>query len=404
MYRIVISARPTRVLHVLEASLGGTRRYVEDLATASDDASYVNAIAYGTARADAAFHRLLGEMRGAGWKTYEIDMRRRVDLRHDFGCVGRLREVIAAFRPDIIHGHSSKGGAIARLAVAGQRDRPSIVYSPNAISVELGLQYRVAEHLMSLLTDVFAVISPSERTELINLRIGSPESVHVISPTVRGDYFLPRERASARAELGLGDAHLVIGIGRLAPQKDPLAFVAIIAALRALVPGVQGIWVGDGELRGEMETEIARAGLTGAIGITGWLTDVRPYIAACDVFVSCAAYESFGYVTAEALAMERPVVASCIGGTVDIVTTDVDRSLFAPNDISGAARLVAAFLNDRELAAAVARRGRRRVLDTFSADTTRAHLAEAYDAAMDRTVTGSSRNVVLQRPLDRIRQ
>jgi glycosyltransferase involved in cell wall biosynthesis len=381
---------PKRVLHVLEATLGGTRRYVEDLATASNDGSYVNAIAYGTARADAAFHTLLETMHAHDWQSFDIDIRRRVDVRDDFACVAQLREIIASFRPDIIHGHSSKGGAIARLAVAGRRQRPAIVYSPNAVAVDLGVQYRIAEHVLAPFTDVFAAISASERDELIGLHLGSPESVRVVSPTVDRKHFAPRDRASARAALGIGDGPLVIGIGRLAPQKDPLGFVSIIAAARVRHPNIRGIWVGDGELRVEMEAAIAEAGLLDAIRITGWLTDVRPYIAACDVFVSCAAYESFGYVTAEALAMERPVVASRIKGTIDIVTTDVERAFFTPRDFTAAARLISDFVREPGLARDVAIRGRQSVLSAFSPETTRAELAETYQAALDRDARGTA--------------
>jgi glycosyltransferase involved in cell wall biosynthesis len=386
---------PTRVLHVLEATLGGTRRYVEDLAGASNDASYVNAIAYGTARADAAFYTLLDEMHASGWQSFDIDLRRRVDVGHDFRSVMKLREVIATFRPDIIHGHSSKGGAIARLAVIGNRRRPSIVYSPNAVAVDLGLQYSIAEHLLAPFTDVFAAISASERRELMDLRLGSATSVQVVSPTIRSEYFAPRDRASARVELGLGNEPLVIGIGRLAPQKDPLGFVETIVATREFVPDLQAIWIGDGELRGAMEAAIASAGLQDAVRITGWLTDVRPYIAACDVFLSSAAYESFGYVTAEALAMGRPVVASSINGTIDIVTTDIDRALFSPRDFSAAARAIAAFIREPAMAAAVAARGRQRILEAFSPETTRRHLAEAYANLSPRTAP-----VLVATPLD----
>jgi glycosyltransferase involved in cell wall biosynthesis len=380
------SRRPLRVLHVLEATLGGTRRYVEDLAAASKGDEFVNAIAYGSARADAAFYTLLDEMRTTGWETFDIDLRRRVDLPHDLRCVGKLRDVMAAFRPDIVHGHSSKGGAIARLAVAGQRNRPSIVYSPNAVAVGLGWHYRLAEHLLAPLTDVFAAISASEGRELMSLGLGSPRSVRVVSPTVRGDHFAPRDRSDARAALGMGAGPLVIGIGRLAPQKDPLGFVATIVAVRELVPGLEAVWVGDGELRPAMESAIAKAGLQGSIRITGWLTDVRPYIAACDVFVSSAAYESFGYVTAEALAMQRPVVASAITGTLDIVTTDVERALFPPRDVRAAAQAIAAFIADPATATAVATRGMRSVLGAFSPATTRAHLMAAYEQALRQDV------------------
>jgi glycosyltransferase involved in cell wall biosynthesis len=378
----VTPKRPLRVLHVLEATLGGTRRYLEDLAAASADGSYVNAIAYGTARADAAFMSLLADMNAAGWESYNIDMRRQVRLFEDLRCAAQLRKIISGFRPDIVHGHSSKGGAIARLAVAFMRRRPSIVYSPAAISVALGFQYRVTEHIFSALTDVFVAISPSERQEILGLHLGNSTSVRVVSPTVRADYFEPRDRETARAFLGVGSAPLVIGIGRLAPQKDPLGFVKTIIEARKRCPNLEAIWVGDGELREQMEAAIKAAGLDRIIQITGWIVDVRDYIAACDVFLSCATYESFGYVTAEALAMQRPVVASSVNGTIDIVKQDVEKGLFRLGDYIAAAQAIVDFIESPSLATDVAKRGREYVLSAFSPQTTRTDLAEAYNFAL----------------------
>ena len=156
----------------------------------------------------------------------------------------------------------------------------------------------------------------------------------------------------------------------------------LAAALRALVPGLRAVWVGDGEMRPAVEQRIADLGLGSSVSITGWLDDVRPHVAAANLFVSVARYESFGYVTAEALAMERPVVASAITGTVDIVKSDVAEQLFTPNDLAGAAVLAARLLGDPAFAAGVANRGRAFVNAAFSVDETRRALRTAYDAAL----------------------
>ncbi len=148
---------------------------------------------------------------------------------------------------------------------------------------------------------------------------------------------------------------------------------------------MRGIWVGDGELRTALEKRIATLHLEEHVSIAGWQDDVRPYIAACDLLVSTSVYESFGYVTAEAMAMDRPVVASAITGTVDVVGTDVDDQLYRSRDISSAARLAERLLRDAARASAVAKRGRMHVLSTFSTEAMRRGLAEAYSAAARRS-------------------
>ena len=374
---------PNRILQVLEASLGGTRRYLESVFDALGGGPQYG-MAYSLHRADASFMVLLDRMRAAGWKLFEVNMVRRIDPRSDVSCTLALRKVYDTYQPDIVHAHSSKAGAIARLATIGMRRRPGVVYTPNSIGVNISPIYAMLERLLALRLDVLAAVTPSEREELRRLNLVAPARIHVVVPTIRADVFAPSSRARARDELRLPDGPLVVAIGRLMPQKDPLAFVDFVAALRKRLGNVHAIWVGDGDLRPAMEERIAASKLQDTLTITGWLDDVRPHLAASDLVVSTAAYESFGYATAEALAMDRPVVASAITGTVDVVTSDIGDQLYTYRDVASAATLAARLLSDGQHAAGVAARGRARVVTAFSLERMRSGLAGAYAAAMDR--------------------
>jgi glycosyltransferase involved in cell wall biosynthesis len=371
-----------RIMHILEATLGGTRRYINDLFRVSDPHDQ-HLLVYGTARADGAFGITLEAMRSAGWQTEALDLRREINLIHDLSCARQLRRIVVRFRPDIIHAHSSKAGAVARIAVFGMSERPSIVYSPHAIAVRLGLTYHLIERVLGPQTQILAAISPSECAELRALYLVPKHKLRVIPPTVRADEFVPTDREIARARLGLPDGPLVVGVGRLTAQKDPLAFVRVIQAVSALRGGTRALWVGDGELRGDVERAIAAAGLAGAVTITGWQDDVRPYLAAADVFLSTSAYESFGYATAEALAMKRPAIGSDIGGTTDILMLDRERVLYKPGDDADAAAKVVALLDDAPLAREIAARGCAHVLKEFSPEVMQRSLRDVYRAALN---------------------
>lgn len=369
-----------RVLLVLEATLGGTRRYLEDIFDALGGGSHVG-LAYSLHRSDASFGSLLERIRSAGWQLFEIDMHREIEPRNDFACVLALRRVYAQFKPDVVHAHSSKAGALARLATFGVRRRPGIVYSPNAIAAELHPIYHVVERILATRLDVLAAVTGSERRQLEGMRLVPPERVRVIVPTIRADVFSPVDARAARAQLGLADVPLIVAVGRLTEQKDPLAFVEIVASVRRRIRGLRAMWIGDGELRDAMERRIAELDLIDVLSITGWLEDVRPYIAASDVVVSSASYESFGYSNAEALAMQRPVVASAITGTVDVVTSDTEALLYRYRDVEAAAERAVRLLQDAPYAEAVAQRAREKMLATFSIAETRRGLVEAYAAA-----------------------
>src|SRR5688500_6152728 len=104
-----------RVLHILEATLGGTRRYLEDIALATAAADVDMGLVFGTRRADANFNAALKTFYDCGWWCRPVDMRRAVSLS-DVAAVVSVRRVIRAFSPDLIHCHSAKAGAIGRLA------------------------------------------------------------------------------------------------------------------------------------------------------------------------------------------------------------------------------------------------------------------------------------------------
>lgn len=370
-----------RILHVLEATLGGTRRYLEDVAAALGPGAD-NGLIYSLHRADGGFLTLLDRLRAAGWQLFHVDMRRAIDPLRDARCARAVRAVYRSFAPDVVHAHSSKAGALARIATLGMRRRPALVYAPHAIAANLSRAYAAIEAVLARRLDIMTAVTESERDELCALNFFPPAQIRVAVPTVDARHFAPRDRATARRALGLGDQPRIVAIGRLTEQKDPLAFVHLASQLRDAFPDLRARWIGDGELRSAMEAQIARFGLGSCIEITGWLDDVRPQLAAADLFVSTSRYESFGYVTAEALAMERPVIATRVTGSVDVVQTNRDEQLFALGDRRDAVEKATRVLREPAFAAEIARRGRAFVNAAFSSDATRRGLLSAYDAAL----------------------
>jgi glycosyltransferase involved in cell wall biosynthesis len=302
-----------RVLHVLEATLGGTRRYIDDIAVTTADAPLAQGLVYGTSRSDSAFAGFLERVRAMDWFLAPIDvMRRPVNAIDDARAITQVRRTISDFRPHVLHVHSAKGAAIGRLAALLHGSRaPRVVYSPHALPSHLDSAYMAAERALAVLTRRFIAVSDSERQQIVAEGLTTEDRIDVVYPRIDATHFSPRDRDASRHELGLPpNVSIVVGIGRLAPQKDPLGFVTAIARLRVQCPSAVGVWVGDGELRPQVEAAVADLQLGDSLRIAGWKADIRPYIAAADVVLSTSRYESFGYVIPETFAMERPVVAS----------------------------------------------------------------------------------------------
>jgi glycosyltransferase involved in cell wall biosynthesis len=375
--------KPIRVLHVLEATLGGTLRYMENIAAATEHTQIVSGLAYGSARADSRLVPLLERTKAMGWLTYSIDMRREIGPRTDLPAFVKLRKTISIFQPDIVHCHSSKAGALGRAAASLQfRGAPVRLYSPAAIAAPLGAKYLTIEKMMARYTDGFIAVSDSERADIVGWALADQSRVDVVYPSIDPEYFRPLAQDQARLSLGLGPGPLVLGMGRFTAQKDPASFLQIIKRLHSKLPKVTAIWLGSGETERAFRELVREAGLEKVVSLVSWQHDVRTYIAAADVLLSTSIFESFGYMVAEALSMEVPVVATDITGTCDIMTGDLREWLYPAGDYERAVCLLNSLLANASKASAVGRLGRSEVKHRFTIERMRRALIESYTKAL----------------------
>ena len=327
------------VVEVLEASLGGTRRYLENIIEASAGSDQRITFIYSGRRADSAFAHTLALARESGWELHRIDMQRAVGW-HDLRDALALRRVLERLQPDIVHAHSSKAGALVRLAVLGMRKRPRVLYSPHALA-ESKIYLTIERVLARLVPTTFVAASESEQAQLRTFGFASPDDIHFAYPSVDIGYFRPRNRDRARARLGLPiDAPIVLGVARLVDQKNPLDFLRVVTRVRERHPKLCVMWVGEGDLEERFTAEIARLGIEDVVRRMPWSDDIRDAVAACDVFLSTARFESFGFVVAEAMSMERLAVASAVIGTNDVLDADWAGMTFPAGDVARAASLV----------------------------------------------------------------
>jgi glycosyltransferase involved in cell wall biosynthesis len=109
-------------------------------------------------------------------------------------------------------------------------------------------------------------------------------------------------RAWKRAELGIpNDALLIVAAARMVPQKRPLHWLDWAEKIRAAVPNVRFLWIGDGSLITKFDAAVAARGLTGTVKRVAWTNDVPPFLQAADVFMHTAEFEGLAFSVLEAL-------------------------------------------------------------------------------------------------------
>jgi glycosyltransferase involved in cell wall biosynthesis len=304
-----------KVLLLLEASGGGAGRHVADLALGLKARGVEVHLAYGTRRLSSPFAQGLPALREAGVELLPLPSLRRSPHPSDLGV---LRELLAYAKKEgpfsLLHGHSSKGGALAR--VLGVLLRIPVLYTPHGV-VTLSpflsplehLVYGGAEKLLARLTDLTIAVSPWEGEALA--RLGYPKSrIRVIPNGVDLRPPSPEERVGVRAQLGLQEGERAVGfVGRLDLQKDPLLALESFAHFLPKEPRSKLVVVGDGPLREKLLKRAEELGVGARLRLLG-AVESRSVMPALDVLLFTSVYEGFPYVALEALALGVPLVSA----------------------------------------------------------------------------------------------
>ena len=228
----------------------------------------------------------------------------------DVSAFLRLRSLILKIGPfDLIHGHSSKAGALARLAAPFGAAR---VYTPHAlVTLDRNRRFRRLFGLIESLlarTSSDAVITVSTEEAAKARRWRFPDKRLYIIPN-GVDLADAPDRQAVRAALNLPDDAVVAGfVGRFVDQKDPVRFAAAVRIAAERDPRVRGLMIGDGPL-----VEQARAAGGDAVRL---LTDhdARALLPALDMLVAPSRYEALPYVVLEAALSGLPLISTAFGG------------------------------------------------------------------------------------------
>lgn len=212
------------------------------------------------------------------------------------------------------------------------------------------------------------------------------------------DVWSPEEKTAFRASHGIESADYVIGLcAVMRPEKAHSDLLAAIAQLRETgVGNVKCLLIGDGPERERIEAQIRGLGLTDSVRITGFMQDVRPAIAACDVMVLASHHvETFSIAALEAMALGKPMVMTRIGGASEQVVDGESGFLYPAGDI-GALATSLRTLSNPALRSAKGSKAATRVREAF--DLSR--MIKNYEVVLSDLVSGRPVRSALGERLD----
>lgn len=319
-----LNGEPIRLLHVIsDLSVGGAEMMLYKLLSGADTGRFRPAVVSLGRRGT-----LDERVEALGIPVHNIGMRPArlpspAELR-------RLASVVRRIAPDLIHGWMYHGCLAAQLARATAARRARVVWSIHSCNDDLTLEKRLTASIIRLcgrLSRLPArIIYVSEESRRRHERMGyRAAGARVLPNGFDVTHFAPSSeaRAAVRAELGVSEDHLLIGlVGRFHPMKDHINFLRAASLLSEDYHAAHFMLVGrevDGE-NGTLRDLVARWGLEGRAHLLGERGDVHRLIAASDICSLSSSYgESFPLVVGEAMACGVPCVVTDVGDAARLV-------------------------------------------------------------------------------------
>ena len=288
-------------------------------------------------------------------------LQRDIDAGHDIGAVLRVRDLIRTLRPDILHTHTAKAGAVGRLAAAIARvpDPPVIVHTfhGHVLRGYFGpaktFAFRETERSLARRTDRLIAVSPEVRDELVAQRIAPFEKFAVIRLGLDLDKRAnadPVEAAALRARLGVGVGTLLIAwLGRMTEIKRVDELLAAFGDLRGRGVDAHLALAGDGPLRSQLERLAVELGVADRVHFLGMQKNVAQIYGAADVVALTSANEGTPVSLIEALAAGTAAVSTDVGGVKDVIRDGETGLLVPAGDVAAIASAFERLAVDEEL-------------------------------------------------------
>jgi glycosyltransferase involved in cell wall biosynthesis len=339
-----------RVLLLVEAASGGTGRHVVDLAIGLVNLGYEVTVAYSPNRADA---QLLTTLQlHPQISLLALPMARQISAS-DFLGVREIRRLLREEGPfDVAHSHSSKAGALLRLAAVG-RNMPKCIHTPHAfVTLDPAIGYAkfalywTVERLLARACSRIICVSEFERQHA--LKLGLDEDLLTVVPN-GVDQVAGGDRNALRNQLGISEETVCIGtVGRLTHQKSLHRLLTAFSMVRCTGVDVHLAVVGDGPEEQSLRDQCIRLGMADNVSFIGHADGGR-WMSAYDIFALSSLYEAFPYVLLEAAISGLPLVMMGTGGAGEVVLPDKNGFVSPQNDIEALASNLATLVGHPEL-------------------------------------------------------
>ena len=335
-----------KILHVAQAA-GGVDRYIRMLLKYLDKNKFENILV-----CSQDFRK--EDYEGLADAFEQIEMERAIG-KNDLKAIGKVRKLIKKYNPDIVYAHSSKAGAVARVADIGLKNY--CVYNPHGWAFNMRCSnkkkamYAAIEKLAAPFCDKIICISDAEKQSALDKNICKEGKLQVIFNGVDVDaYKAGAHGVVKRADLGIPDDAFVVGmVGRVSPQKAPDVFIRMAKLMNDKISNAYFIIVGNGMLENEIREYAEAQGFSDRLHITGWVDNPMSYVELFDVGCLLSRWEGFGLALPEYMMAGKPIVATSVDAIPNIIKDGENGLLVNVDDYQMACDKVLKIWEDEKL-------------------------------------------------------
>ncbi|MDY0079363.1 MAG: glycosyltransferase family 4 protein [Ignavibacteriaceae bacterium] len=305
---------------------------------------------------------LVHELHKSNIRHYAINISNRLNIKELF----KIRGIIKREKPMILHTHGGTAGFYGRLAAIFLSNVKKVhtYHGIHYLNHEMNLSKRIFKWIDKLflgLTDRVICVAISDLNEGIKAGVVNKGGAEVIYNGIEVDSYKDGIKKEQKGE------EVIIGsIGRLHIQKGYKYLIDAAAILANRLPNIKFHIIGEGEERNELAARIHERGLDGIFLLKGSRENVNEELAMMDIFVLPSLWEGLPIVLLEAMAAKKPIIATRVNGTVEIIQNEKNGLLVAPENTEELADGIERLIKNTKLRDSVAEEALKNVTKEFS--------------------------------------
>jgi sugar transferase (PEP-CTERM/EpsH1 system associated) len=359
--------KPVNVFHLIQGlEFGGLENVTLNLLGNLNKELYKTSICCFDTLGDLS-NRISGDI-----KVHFLKRKQGIDYFYPF----KLAKLLKKKGVQILHLHNST--AFFYGVIAGKlAGIPAIVYTEHARDIFPNLKVRIADKLLSYFTDKIIVVADYLKKNLIEYEKFDGEKIFVIYNGINpAEFNIKTDHIKKRRELDIDVNVPVIGIvARLDPIKNHACLINAMKHVINKFPEAVLLIIGGGPVHSELESLVKDLKLEKNVRFLGTRADVPELMSVIDVFVLCSRSEGLSVTLLEAMAAGKPVVATRVGGTPELIEHDINGLLVESDDEEGLSKALIELLTDKSKSLKLGEAAGRKINDSF----TLAHMVKKYE-------------------------